>query len=76
MPPTRLLALSIGVALLVASSVGAAEVPDTPNGFSWKQVPQIKAAFVVPDGWHFLEETKGKTLEEIEDHFAGKTAKP
>ena len=39
-----------------------ATVPDPPNGFSWKQVPQIKAAFVVPDGWHFLEETKGKTL--------------
>ena len=38
------------------------ELPPAPGGFSWKQLPEIKAAFLVPDGWHFGSEKQGGTL--------------
>ncbi len=48
--------------LLLASGAFAADVPNPPNGFVWRQVPAIKAAFLVPADWHFAEERKDKTL--------------
>jgi hypothetical protein len=48
--------------LLLASAALAADVPAAPKGFAWRQVPAIKASFLVPDGWHFSEERRGKTL--------------
>jgi hypothetical protein len=48
------------VALLLGLSAAllAEEMPPTPKGFSWKRLEAIKAAFLMPDGWHFKEEEK------------------
>jgi hypothetical protein len=47
---------------LLATSVFAMELPAPPAGFDWKEVPEIKAAFLVPKGWHFKRETQADTL--------------
>ena len=33
-----------------------------PKGFTWAQCPEIKGAFLKPDGWHFKKSKKGDTL--------------
>jgi hypothetical protein len=35
--------------------------PEPPKGFSWKKVDEIKASFLMPDGWHYRLDSKGKT---------------
>lgn len=40
--------LSAGIAL------AAVDPPEAPPGFSWRRLVKIKAAFLVPDGWHFM----------------------
>ena len=47
---------------LLARSVLAMDLPAPPGGFDWKEVPEIKAAFLVPKGWHFKRETQADTL--------------
>ncbi len=37
------------------------KLPEPPNGFSWKKVAEIKAALLMPKGWHYRLDTKGKT---------------
>lgn len=56
----RLLALTL---LLLASNAGASAqsvldtpLPAPPSRFTWRILREIKAAFLVPDGWHFKEE--------------------
>jgi len=48
--------------VLLAASVLAMELPPPPAGFSWKDVPEISAAFLMPKGWHFKREVQGDTL--------------
>lgn len=43
-------------AFVVASSATAADLPRAPAGFTWKEIDSVKAAFLVPAGWHFQEE--------------------
>ncbi len=43
-------------------TLNAAEVPSPPEGYTWKHVDEIKAAFLLPTGWHYLKEEKGNTL--------------
>jgi hypothetical protein len=48
--------------LLIAAAAAAVELPKAPEGFAWHEVPAIRAAFLVPKGWHFREERDGRTL--------------
>ena len=50
----------VGLVFLAASARLAAEdLPPPPDGFTWKTIDSIKAAFLVPAGWHYLEEVQG-----------------
>ena len=53
--------LSGVVALLLALSALAEDPPPAPKGFAWKRIESVKASFLVPEGWHFKEETKDGT---------------
>jgi hypothetical protein len=52
----RLAAVFLAAAL-VHHPLIAADVPTPPAGFSWQQIPEMKAAFLKPDGWFFKHET-------------------
>jgi hypothetical protein len=54
----RALAGFVLVLLAAASRLDAADLPAPPEGFTWKKIDSIKAFFLVPLGWHYLEETK------------------
>jgi hypothetical protein len=43
-------------------SVPNVELPAAPSGFTWKTIPEIKAAFLMPDGWFYKRVKKGDTL--------------
>ena len=49
------------VALLLAFSRPRQDPPPAPKGFAWKRIESVKATFLVPEGWHFKEETKDGT---------------
>ena len=53
---------AISLSLLLAVCVPAMELPQAPTGFSWREVPEIKAAFLMPNGWHFKRQAQGNTL--------------
>lgn len=53
-------ALAIAETFVVAPGIvainhegGELQLPDPPTGFSWQQAPEIKGAFLRPDGWYF-----------------------
>jgi len=48
--------------LILVAPVYAMNLPAAPSGFSWREVPEIKAAFLVPSGWQFKRHTQGSTL--------------
>jgi len=48
------------VFLLQAAS--AIDLPTPPEGFSWQEIPELKAAFLKPAGWHFKREEQKGTL--------------
>lgn len=48
--------------LAAFTSVALAEdSPPAPEGYSWKKLESVKAAFLMPGGWYFKEETNGDT---------------
>jgi hypothetical protein len=52
------------VCIIAFAAVAHAEgpkLPGPPEGFSWKRVEEIKASFLMPKGWHYRLDTKGKT---------------
>lgn len=51
----------MSLVLLPALALGL-DLPQAPAGFSWHEVPAVRAAFLVPDGWHYQEEVQGRTL--------------
>ena len=53
---------AIPLSLIFAASVYAMELPAPPTGFSWREVPEIKAAFLMPSGWQFKRQAQGNTL--------------
>jgi hypothetical protein len=71
--------------LLVIAAVSATaqqsptELPAAPEGFDWKQLPEINASFLMPRGWHFKHESSDGsdayflTLENIEKEGIYKT---
>jgi hypothetical protein len=40
----------------------AMDLPKPPPGFSWQEIPELKAAFLKPDGWSFKREEGKGTL--------------
>jgi hypothetical protein len=52
--------LSLLAATLFVQNLYAVDLPKPPSGFTWQEVPELKAAFLKPDGWFFKrEENKG-----------------
>lgn len=47
--------ITLATASVFAQS-NSAKLPDAPAGFTWKQLPEIKAAFLMPDSWYFKHE--------------------
>ena len=55
----RFLLLTLVTAFL-AQTVLAIDRPDPPVGFTWQEIPELKAALLRPDGWYYKrEESKG-----------------
>jgi hypothetical protein len=51
---------SAWIVLILAMPLFAIDLPKPPAGFTWQQIPELKAAFLKPDGWYFRrEEDKG-----------------
>jgi hypothetical protein len=50
------------LSLVSASRAVALDLPDPPAGFSWQRIPEIKAAFLKPDGWYYKAEEQEGTL--------------
>jgi hypothetical protein len=49
------------VAVFFAQALNAIELPKAPSGFTWQEVPELKAAFLKPDGWFFKQENRKGT---------------
>jgi hypothetical protein len=49
-------------ALLSAPILSAIDLPKPPPGFTWQEIPELKAAFLKPDGWFFKRESEKGTL--------------
>jgi hypothetical protein len=52
----------LGVLFLFCLPAVPINVPPAPPGFSWQEVPDLKAAFLKPSGWFYREETQPETL--------------
>jgi len=52
----------VALFLVVSSAVVlAADLPPAPDGFTWQEVPDIKAAVLKPQGWFFKREQQKDT---------------
>jgi hypothetical protein len=47
---------------LFVSAVAAIELPPAPSGFTWQEIPELRAAFLRPNGWFFKRENNKGTL--------------
>ena len=50
------------LATLFLPALVATDRPVPPAGFTWQEVPELKAAFLRPDGWFFKREKDKGTL--------------
>lgn len=56
------LALLTLVLMISVRIVVAVDVPQPPPGFTWQEIPELKAAFLKPNGWFFRREEQKSTL--------------
>jgi hypothetical protein len=49
-------------ATLFVYAVPAIDLPPPPTGFTWQEIPELKAAILRPDGWFFRREQNKGTL--------------
>src|SRR5438270_4950469 len=49
-------------AVIPVQTITAIDVPPPPPGFTWQEVPELKAAFLKPEGWFFKQENEKGTL--------------
>lgn len=47
---------------LLSQTLHAIDLPKAPSGFTWQEVPELKAAFLKPAGWFFKQESSKGTL--------------
>jgi len=59
---TRLIYITWLTLLLHSPFSISADVLPAPDGYTWKRVAEVKAAFLVPDGWNYQQDRKGNTL--------------
>lgn len=50
------------LAILILQSAFATDRPAPPTGFTWQEIPELKTAFLKPDGWFFKRDEKKGTL--------------
>ena len=50
------------LAALIVQPAFPRDLPPPPSGFSWQEVPELKAAFLKPSGWFFKREKQEGTL--------------
>src|SRR5258708_207703 len=55
-------AATLFLALFLIQCLYAVDLPKRPAGFSWQEIPELKAAFLKPDGWYFKREDQKGTL--------------
>jgi hypothetical protein len=68
--PNSLIRVVMSLAVIGAASLSSTpaiaayelEFPEAPAGFEWMKIEEIKAAFLVPDGWYFKAEERDGTL--------------
>ena len=54
--------LLFAIASLFMPTLFAIDLPKAPVGFTWQEVPELKAAFLKPNGWFFKQESSKGTL--------------
>lgn len=57
-----ILAILLISALTVAAYPEETALPPAPKGYTWQRCPEIKGAFLRPDGWHFKMEKQDDKL--------------
>lgn len=57
----KLTLLSLFV-MLFAQSLLAITLPTPPAGFTWQEIPELKAALLKPEGWFYKREEQKGTL--------------
>jgi hypothetical protein len=50
------------VVALFTRTLHAIDLPKAPSGFTWQEVPELKAAFLKPNGWFFKQESSKGTI--------------
>ena len=50
------------VLLCILPACSAIDLPKPPDGFTWQEIPELKAAFLKPNGWFFRQEKQNGTL--------------
>ena len=58
----RILVLFSVLLTVSLQTAEAVDVPQPPAGFTWQEVPELKAAFLRPNGWFFKREEQKGTL--------------
>jgi hypothetical protein len=48
--------------IVQVQTLSAIDLPAPPPGFTWQEVPELKAAFLKPNGWFFKREEQKGTL--------------
>lgn len=56
------LALFTLVVALLVQNIAAVDVPPPPPGFTWQEIPELKAAILKPKGWFCKREEQKGTL--------------
>ena len=56
-----LLLLSALLLTSAASAQSEIDLPEPPAGFAWQVLPEEKAAFLLPDQWHYAEQEQSGT---------------
>lgn len=57
-----MLALVTLLLTLSVDTIAAVDVPPPPPGFTWQEIPELKAAFLKPNGWFLKREEQKGTL--------------
>ena len=58
---------------IVVHTMFAIDLPPSPPNFAWQEIPELKAAFLRPNGWFFKrEEAKGTLAYFITKQDIGK----